>query len=334
MTQEPTPHDPFVKTVFADLALAAEELRAVLPPSLVARIDWSTLKREPGSFVDEALKSRLTDMLFSMRTQGGHDLRVYVLFEHQSHADRWMVLRALEYTVRIWSELRARHPNAKHLPVVIPVVLHHGERGWRAPRELHELVDPLVRELPELAALVPQARIVVDDLATLTDDDLERRSHELALRVALWLLRDGRRRDRLLASLARWGPMLAELVLRPGGIRAFQYQLAYLYKVADDDVRVAFLGLLDHTSEASRDAVMTIEEMLINQGIAKGLEKGRVEGRVEEAANAIFRVLETRKLPVSEALRARVLDCSNLEELGRLLARAIDVARAEDLFAN
>jgi hypothetical protein len=37
---------------------------------------------------------------------------------------------------------------------------------------------------------------------------------------------------------------------------------------------------------------------------------------------------------VSEALRARVLACSNLEELGRLQARAIEVASADELFTN
>jgi hypothetical protein len=94
--------------------------------------------------------------------------------------------------------------------------------------------------------------------------------------------------------------MVAQLVLRPGGLRAFQYQLAYLFNAADDDVRVAFCDLLDHTSETAREAVMTIEPMLINQGIAKG----HVEGHVEEAANAVFRVLAKRGVPVSDGARA------------------------------
>jgi predicted transposase YdaD len=342
MPNDPSPHDPFVKTVFADLAHAADELRAVLPPALVARIDWRTLKREPGSFVDEALRSRHTDMLFSMRTKGGAELRVYVLFEHQSQPDHWMVLRVLEYTVRIWSDFRARNPGARHLPVVIPIVLHHGEGGWSAPRELHELLDPLVREVPEVAALVPQARLLVDDLAAMDDDALEARSRELALRVALWLLRDGRSRERLLASLARWGPVLLELLARPGSLRSYAYQLVYLFRVADDDVRVAFHELLDHTSPEASETAMTIAETLINEGIAKGLAKGRdegrdegrIEGRVEAGVRSVLRVLAKRGLEVPDQVRQRIEACADPEELEGLHERALEIARADELFAN
>ena len=338
MPHEPSPHDPFVKTVFADLAHAADELRAVLPPALVARIDWSTLAREPGSFVDEALRSRLTDILFSMRTKEGRELRVYVLFEHQSQPDRWMVLRALEYVVRIWSDFRARYPDAKQLPIVIPLVLHHGEGGWGAPVALHDLVDPLVREVPELAALVPQLRLLVDDLARLDDDALEARSRELALRVALWLLRDGRHRERLLASLARWGPMMAELLARPGSLRSYAYQLVYLYRVADDDVRVAFHALLDQTSPEASENAMTIAETLIKQGhdagLAKGRDEGLARGRVEAGVRSVLRVLAKRGLEVPDHVRLKVEACTDPDELERLQDRAFEIARADELFAN
>ncbi len=75
-----SPHDSFVKRTFTNLDHAADELRAVLPPALVARIDWSTLRIEPGSFVDEALRDRHTDLLFSMRTLDGHEVRLGVSY--------------------------------------------------------------------------------------------------------------------------------------------------------------------------------------------------------------------------------------------------------------
>ena len=252
------PHDAFARRLFADLEHAADELRAVLPQALVARIDWTTLKREPGSYVDESLRARHTDLLFSMRTTDAHDLRVHVLFEHQSRPDAWMPLRASEYALRIWSEFRRKNPGAKRLPVVIPVVLHHGARGWTAPRSLHELVDPLLDDLPELRAYVLNTRIIVDDLVGLSDQDIAARSRALALQIGLWLLRDGRRDASLLASLVRWGPVIAELIARPDGARAHEYQLRYLFHVAHDDVRVAFRNLVDQTHPEAREAVMTI----------------------------------------------------------------------------
>ena len=334
MKHAQSPHDALVRHLFTDLERAADELRAVLPPALVDRIDWATLALEPGSFVDASLRGRHTDLLFSMRTREGQDLRVHVLFEHQSEPDRWMALRTTEYTVRIWVDFRKRNPKAKHLPVVIPVVFHHGPHGWSAPRALHDLVDPLLREIPELAALVPGARFLVDDLTKLSDEGIEARSRIVALRVGLWLLRDARRRGRLLESLARWGPVLLELVARPGGLRAFEYQLRYFFQVADDAVHVAFRELVDHTRPESSEALMTIEEMLINRGIERGVAQGRAEGRAEGERRAILRVLERRGLSVTASLRTRLDACADLTDLERLLERAFDISVADDLFGG
>ena len=136
--------------------------------------------------------------------------------------------------------------------------------------------------------------------------------------------------DRLLESLARWGPVLLELVARPGGLRAFEYQLRYFFQVADDEVHVAFRELVDHTRPESSEALMTIEEMLINRGIERGVAQGRAEGE----RRAILRVLERRGLSVTASLRARLDACADLAELERLLERAFDISVADDLFAN
>ena len=329
-----SPHDSFVKRTFTNLDHAADELRAVLPPALVARIDWSTLRIEPGSFVDEALRDRHTDLLFSMRTFDGHDVRVHVLFEHQSRPDAWMPLRATEYIVRIWVDFRRKNPGATLLPIVVPVVLHHGEGGWTAPRTLHELVDPLVNEVPELRELVPNARLLIDDVAKLSDDAIVARSRATALHLALWLLRDARDRRALLASLMRWGPVLAELLARPGGLRASEYALRYLFQVAHEDVRVAFLELVDQTHPEAKEAVMTIEEMLLNRGRLEGEARGEARGEVRAAAKAVMRVLERRGIALSDADRAHIASCTHVEDLERMHDRALEATRASELFEH
>ncbi|HEY0136536.1 MAG TPA: Rpn family recombination-promoting nuclease/putative transposase [Nannocystis sp.] len=97
-----TPHDALFKATFSQVVYAAEELRYVLPPELVAVIDFSTMQVEPGSFVDEALRARYTDLLYSLAI-AGQDARIYVLFEHQSSGERWMALheRAASACVRL-----------------------------------------------------------------------------------------------------------------------------------------------------------------------------------------------------------------------------------------
>jgi hypothetical protein len=58
------PHDKLIKFTFSQVENAADEFRTALPPALAARLDFSTLCVCPGSFVDEALRERFTDLLY------------------------------------------------------------------------------------------------------------------------------------------------------------------------------------------------------------------------------------------------------------------------------
>lgn len=107
-----TPHDGLFKAVFSQPERAAEELRHVLAPELAASIDFATLTHEPGSHVDEELRERHTDLLFSALLAGAK-IRIYVLFEHQSSVDPWLPLRLLGYMLKIWEKLREAEPDAR-----------------------------------------------------------------------------------------------------------------------------------------------------------------------------------------------------------------------------
>ena len=51
----PGPHDALFRYVFSQPEHAAAELRSVLPATLSARLDWSSLELSPSSFIDEQL---------------------------------------------------------------------------------------------------------------------------------------------------------------------------------------------------------------------------------------------------------------------------------------
>jgi len=83
----PGPHDLLARYTFAHPERAAAELRAVLPPHVVSAVDWSSLRREPGSVVDPELRETESDLLFSARLHEGGSLLLYVLLEHESSVD-------------------------------------------------------------------------------------------------------------------------------------------------------------------------------------------------------------------------------------------------------
>jgi predicted transposase YdaD len=98
MSQQP--HDALVKAVFGDPVEAAGLFRAALPAAIAARVDWATLKRDPGSHVDPDLRQRHGDLVFTARLHDGGAVLPYLLLEHQSTPDPWMPLRLLVRAAR------------------------------------------------------------------------------------------------------------------------------------------------------------------------------------------------------------------------------------------
>lgn len=80
-----TPHDAVFKTFLYHPETARDFLDIHLPASLRTLCDLDTLKLESESFIEADLRSRYSDVLWSLRTRDG-DGYVYVVIEHQSSA--------------------------------------------------------------------------------------------------------------------------------------------------------------------------------------------------------------------------------------------------------
>ena len=89
--------------MFSTREHAAAELKAVLPASLIAEMDFSTLELVPGTFVDDLHAETHSDLLYKVKLSG-EDTLIYKVFEHQSATDEIMPLRVLGYAVRVLSQ--------------------------------------------------------------------------------------------------------------------------------------------------------------------------------------------------------------------------------------
>ena len=117
------PHDALVRVVLGDPQHTASELRSILPPKVLAHLDLDRLELQPGTFVDQNLRHRHTDLLFRT-TLDDHDAYLYVLVEHQRTPDPLMALRILAYQVRIWDKHLADHhaTGTRPLPLIVPSI--------------------------------------------------------------------------------------------------------------------------------------------------------------------------------------------------------------------
>src|SRR5688572_6555659 len=126
-------HDALFRFVFGEPEQMGELLRSNLPAPVAAAIDWATLRRIDGAFVDEQLKERHADLLFEAGLCD-RPLLLYLLVEHKSGDDPFTALQLLRYVVRAWDRWLQSNPQVRALPPVVPLVVHHGDHAWNSPR--------------------------------------------------------------------------------------------------------------------------------------------------------------------------------------------------------
>ncbi|XTZ39759.1 Rpn family recombination-promoting nuclease/putative transposase [Salmonella enterica] len=262
-----TPHDKVFKAFLDQPDTARDFMQLHLPAELQAACDFSTLKLESGSFIDDKLRSFFSDVLYSLKTVSGEGY-IHVLVEHQSTPDRHMAFRMLRYAVAVMQ----RHLDAGHrkLPLVIPVLFYAGRRRPYpyAIRWLDEFDDPALAE-----KLYGSAFPLVD-VTVIPDDEIM--EHRSVAALAL-VLKHIRQRD--MAALLERLPVLMLAEQMTG------HQLAslinYLVQAGEASDAETFVRKLAQRVPKHKDELMTIAEQLKQKGFNLGRQEGRQEGERE-----------------------------------------------------
>ncbi len=342
---QPNVHDALFKTAFSNVEHAAGELREALPPALAARIDWSSLKLAPGSFVDEALKERQSDLLFSA-SLGEASALLYLLFEHQSTAEALMAFRLLRYMVRIWEQHLAAHPAAKRLPVIVPVVLHHSETGWTAKTAFEDLLDLDDASRAAAGEHVLRLRFVLDDISRVEDDALRVRAMSAFARLALWCLRHAREPELLLEQLRRWLDLVRETRRAPNGAEALRALWRYILATNErDEPEEVLQRLLAAVGDEGKEEVVSVADKLVEHGRREGLQEGRREGlqagrreglqagRREGLQHTLLKLLGARFGALPEDIVARV-NSADIPQLDRWFDRVLTATTLADALGD
>jgi hypothetical protein len=288
-----------------------------VPEGLATRIDWRTLGREDGSFIDPQLKERQTDLLYSVLLDE-RPVLLYLLLEHQSFSDKWMPLRMLVYLTRIWDRHRERHPDAKKLPAVVPLVLHHSAKGWSTPTLLADVldIDPPLRRL--LEPYVVDFEFKVIDLTHQDDSELRGSLMTDLGKIVALSLKHAPYAPVLEDRLREWLDLLGRVVRAPGGVAGLDAVGRYLLEVNDITAE-----RLRHVLESALDpevleAVMTGAEQL--------LEEGELRGRTR----TLLKQLTLRFAPLTEDVTSRVRHAS-VEELELWAERVLTAKSVDDV---
>jgi predicted transposase/invertase (TIGR01784 family) len=143
------PHDKFFKQMFSKKEVARDFFDNYLPEELLKIVDTESLEIRKDSFIGADYKDRFSDLIYevNIRNEEGY---IYCLFEHKSYTDKLVSLQLLKYLTRIW-DLHLKQNKGEKLPVILPIVIYHGQRKYNIKSNFNSLV----KELPGTERFVP-----------------------------------------------------------------------------------------------------------------------------------------------------------------------------------
>jgi len=285
--------DAFFRESFGRREIAQDFLRHHLPAPLLAVIDLETLEIAKDSYVAQDLRGSFADLVYRVGN-GTSQLSIYLLFEHKSRPEHWILLQLLRYITAAGDEYRKQHPETRHLPPVYPLVIYHGRRRWRVPKTFHALVSPLP---PVLTPFVPQFTYTLHDLSPRTNAEIKgallTRLVQLAMR---WIFSEQpiERLRELFALIEQIEDQTTALEMLESLLR---YYVQGTQRVDEQDARL----LLQQTRTG--DPIMqTFIDRYIEQGRQQGIEQGIEQGE----ANVLLRLITKKFGPPSESVRQRI----------------------------
>lgn len=261
----PTPHDATFRQFLTQPDIARDFLALHLPPELRECCDFSTLKLESGSFVEDDLRQYFSDVLYSLKTTAGNGY-IHVLIEHQSSPDKHMAFRLMRYAVAAMQRhLEAGH---KRLPLVIPILFYAGRRTPYpySTRWLDEFDDPL------LADRLYSHSFPLVDVTTIPDDEIMQHRSMAALTL---LQKHIRQRD-----LAELMDRLVSILMAGDHSSSQVISLVnYIVQAGEVSDAKTFVQELAQRVPQHENVLMTIAQQLEQIGLEKGIAQGRIEGK-------------------------------------------------------
>lgn len=271
------PHDLAFKKLFGEVNIARDVIEKNLPKEVLDKLDMDSLEKLDGSFISKKFKETFTDLLYGVRINN-REVYVAFLWEHKSYKDKLVAFQVAGYIIDIWKEMIKN--NKKELPVVIPIVVYHGEGKWNYKTDIRQLI-PDFEFLPDyLKQMLPAIKHEFVNITDHTDEDIKK--YEPITRLIIRVFKYVRApKDKLLEVIIISVDEAAEILSTEELAYYMDLILLYLSATNKDfteaDIRTKIRELDGRGSE-----IMTIlqerEQKGIEIGKQEGIELGKQEG--------------------------------------------------------
>lgn len=310
-------HDRYFRAAMQGRAEQAALISSVFP-GLAPLLDPGSVAPLDGTFVDEDLTQRQTDLALRARLEG-RDVIVYVLIEHQRTVDPLMAVRMMRYQSRIWDRYVHEHPGTTTVPIILSAVVYQGKRPWTAPTDLRDVLDLDSATAAAVAEYLPRLCYRLDDLTQVDVETLRGRALTPPLRLMLLLLMQAPDNPDVVRLLESLRSDITDVAAGHSGPRQLRAAFTYIVNVTDIPTR-QLEPFAHRLGPVVQEALMTTAEKL------------RAEGRAQGQAELLLELLTLRFGPQGADVEARVRAGSSgqLHVWGRRILTASTVADVLD----
>jgi hypothetical protein len=239
-------------------------------------------------------------------------------------------VRLLVYMAAIWDDHQRAHPRARQVPLIVPIVLHHGADAWDAPTSMDEVYDCPPEDLAAFAPHVPRFSFVLEDLARTREAELRQRVTLAVPQAVLWAFRHARHEPDIVAAMRRdIRELLVAMQSVPTGLHALALLMSYIMEVTGTPTEeIGEFLELEVSPMAYEEFVSTAERLR-----REVREQGRKEGLEEGRRDLLCKQLTLRFGKLSASARKRI-ERADSEALERWAERVLTATSLAEVFAE
>jgi predicted transposase/invertase (TIGR01784 family) len=262
-------HDKFFKETFSRLEVAQSFIEELFPPDIKEKINLADLKRVSESFIDSELEEYFSDIIYQTNLANQETL-VTLLFEHKSYTVPFIHIQLLQYVLNIWKQ--EIKDGKMVLSLVIPIVIHHGDKKWEYRSMKSYFVD-----LPQvLHKFIPDFDYLLFSLTDIADDRLTSFNNVILSMSAMLLKHSHDENDEFMKLTPFWLEKIKELDAQQqlDFIRSVFVYIQNAINLTNNEIPTIFTKVSNNTNKIAMTIADRIKEESIFNVIKNLLKKG------------------------------------------------------------
>jgi predicted transposase/invertase (TIGR01784 family) len=273
-------HDTFLRSIMGNQQIALDYFRSCLPAQVLEKLDFSTLRQLPDTYVSKELQKSISDIVYACRrTDGLGEAKISLLIEHKSYVDKYMPIQIGSY---IFSGLLKQIGEGEKPSLIIPILLYHGKARWEY-KTLFSLFDELE---PEMSRFLPDYQYIFHNLGEIPDEQIQA-LHNKFLAASLLAMKYSVLKDRLSPLI----PTILKLAVETD--QNLQTSLIVYTFVNSELSEQQIIELITSLPTEIKETVMSTLDIFVEKGRKEGERKGQIEKTESAVRNLIKQSLLT-----------------------------------------